>query len=73
MKMQQVWCVAYDDETPYMDGPRRHRVGEWKTREQAEESLEVLRSRSARAPKINLTIETRWVSAWEEEVSDADS
>lgn len=66
---RQVWCVAYDSDTPSMDGTHPPQRMAEQTLEQAERNLGVLRSRS-RAPKRNLRIETRWVTEWEEVAGD---
>lgn len=59
----QVWCVAYDGSLT-MEGPQRIRTGSWKTLAEAQQALEVVKSRSHYAPKANLSIETRFVSEW---------
>jgi hypothetical protein len=63
-EQRQVWCVAYDSDTPNMDGSVTPvRMAEM-PEERAIASLEILRVRSSRAPKRNLRIETRWVTPW---------
>lgn len=65
--MRQVWCVAYEDEHPHMDGPKMIRMGEFLSLERAEEALHLLQTRSVRAPKRDEHIETRFVSEWSRE------
>jgi hypothetical protein len=65
-EVKQVWAVVYDSDTPSMDGTHPPvRMAEM-DQERAEMSLEVIRERSARAPKKGLRIETRFVTEWEE-------
>ena len=64
MSVHQVWCVAYQDDVPYMDGPRTIRVGECASLEAAEANLKIVQSRSGNAPKQDLRIETRSVGEW---------
>lgn len=59
-----MYAVAYDDPTPYMDGPRTIRLREVDDYETAKAMLDLVAARSERAPKANLHIETRNVSAW---------
>lgn len=65
METQQVWCVAYDDDKPRMDGSHGViHMGEWTSREEAGRAYLVVAQRSRQAPKKNLRIETRFVSEW---------
>ncbi|WP_372733593.1 hypothetical protein [Nocardioides sp.] len=60
----QVWSVAYDSETPSMDGSRHTiRMAE-QTHEQALRNFFVLRSRKQQ--QRNLRVETRFVTEWTE-------
>jgi hypothetical protein len=70
--LSQVWCVAYDDPEPHMDGVRRIRMGEWPTREHAINALMVMTSRSHYAPKANATVEYRWVTPWAADLTNED-
>ena len=63
-EFEQTWCVAYDDPTPRMDGPAATRVGQFHSLAAAQQALALVESRSQRAPKRNLRIETRRVTPW---------
>lgn len=63
--LTQQWCVAHQDPTPYMDGPRTIRMREVGDLETAEAMLEVILSRAIHAPREDLRIETRWTTPWE--------
>lgn len=63
-ELRQVWAVVYDSDTPYMDGthqPLRMAEQDFET---AQRNFAVVQERSARAPKRNLRIETRFVTEW---------
>ena len=64
-ELRQVWCVAYDDDVPRMDGSHNTlRTREVGALEEAQEHLRILADRSLRAPKKNVRIETRFVTDW---------
>lgn len=63
--MKRVWCVAWQDITPHMDGPKTQRTQEWDDEDTAKNAFRVLKERSARAPRKDLRIETRMVEEWE--------
>lgn len=63
--LRQIWCVAYDSDTPNMDGSHNAvRMSEVASLESAEAALRIVADRSLRAPKRNLRIETRFVTDW---------
>lgn len=62
----QQWCVAHDDPTPYMDGPRTVRMREVGDYEQALAMVEIIQARGGSSTRRNMHIETRWVTPWEE-------
>jgi len=63
--LRQVWCVAYDSDTPNMDGSHNAvRMHEVPSLDAVQAALRIVEERSLRAPKRNLRIETRMVSDW---------
>ena len=64
--LTQVWCIAYDGDTPYMDGIRPTvRMGEVSSLDAVLQALELVKERSRHAPKRNLHIETRFVTKYQ--------
>lgn len=61
--VQQVWCVAYDSDTPFMDGTHAPCRMADQSYEQALTNYELLKQEK-RAPKRSLRIETRFVTEW---------
>lgn len=63
--LRQVWCVVYDNDTPSMDGkPTPIRMSD-QPLDWAQRNYDVVVARSARSPKRNLRIETRFVSDYQ--------
>lgn len=63
--LRQMWCVAYDSDTPNMDGSHNPvRMHEVASLESAQAALQIVRDRSLRAPKRDLRIETRFVTEY---------
>ncbi len=61
---KKVYCIAYQDHVPHMDGPRTIRQGEWDRRDHAERALTLFKARLTRSPKEDVRIEWRYVSEW---------
>jgi hypothetical protein len=64
-EQRQVWCAAYDSDTPNMDGtPTVIRMAEQSSEVVARGHLALMQARSEQAPKRNLRVETRFVTDW---------
>lgn len=68
---ETVWTVAYDGEPKMGGGHHTIRQGEFRCREDAEYAFSVMTSRSGRAPKPNMRIESRTVTEWSPVTADA--
>lgn len=62
---RQVWAVTYDSDTPMMDGSHPPIRMADQPLEWAQRNYDLMVTRSARSPKRNLRIETRFVSDYE--------
>ena len=61
----RVYCLAYEDITPRMDGPKTKHVGNWESITDAEAAMAGWNNRAGRHAPQDLHIETRYVTEWE--------
>lgn len=61
---KQVFTVAYEGPDLTMEGPRPHKTGEFTTIEGLEHPLRFMRERPN--GRVNIRIQTRWVTEWED-------